>query len=134
MEIKKNVLSPEEYHRLFTSVGWEAPSIEQIKAALEHSLCTFSVCDGERVIGMARLLGDSAMTFYIKDLAAEKGYQGRGAGKLLMESIQEYIESQLPEGWKAGVELMSVKGKEEFYKRFAFEEWDGTGMIYMAGR
>ena len=51
-----------------------------------------------------------------------------------MESIQEYIESQLPEGWKAGVELMSVKGKEEFYKRFAFEEWDGTGMIYMAGR
>ena len=87
MEIKKNVLSPEEYHRLFTSVGWEAPSIEQIKAALEHSLCTFSVCDGERVIGMARLLGDSAMTFYIKDLAVEKGYQGRGAGKLLMESI-----------------------------------------------
>ena len=86
------------------------------------------------MIGMARLLGDSAMTFYIKDLAVEKGYQGRGAGKLLMESIQEYIESQLPEGWKAGVELMSVKGKEEFYKRFAFEEWDGTGMIYMAGR
>ena len=51
-----------------------------------------------------------------------------------MESVQEYIESQLPEGWKASVELMSVKGKEEFYKRFAFEEWDGTGMIHMAGR
>ena len=45
MEIKKNVLSPEEYYRLFTSVGWEAPPIEQIRAALEHSLCTFSVCD-----------------------------------------------------------------------------------------
>ena len=119
MKIKKNVLSPEEYYRLFTSVGWEVPPMEQIRAALEHSLCTFSVCDGERVIGMARLLGDSAMTFYIKDLAVETGYQGRGVGRLLMESVQE---------------LMSVKGKEEFYKRFAFEEWDGTGMIHMAGR
>ena len=134
MKIKKNVLSPEEYYRLFTSVGWEVPPMEQIRAALEHSLCTLSVCDGERVIGMARLLGDSAMTFYIKDLAVETGYQGRGVGRLLMESVQEYIESQLPEGWKASVELMSVKGKEEFYKRFAFEEWDGTGMIHMAGR
>ena len=104
MKIKKNVLSPEEYYRLFTSVGWEVPPMEQIRAALEHSLCTFSVCDGERVIGMARLLGDSAMTFYIKDLAVETGYQGRGVGRLLMESVQEYIESQLPEGWKASVE------------------------------
>lgn len=35
MEVKVNTLTPELFLELYTSVGWEAPRVQQVKEALK---------------------------------------------------------------------------------------------------
>lgn len=89
----------------------------------------------DKAVGMARLLGDHAMSYYIKDVAVSPRYQGMGIGRVLVETIESYIQNELEDGWAVSLELISSKGNEEFYRKFGFEErpceWDGAGMVKM---
>jgi ribosomal protein S18 acetylase RimI-like enzyme len=84
---------------------------------------------------MARLLGDGGMAFYLKDFVILPEFQGKGIGKELLNYVQNYIRNQLKDGWQTKIELMSAQGKEEFYKKFGFEEmpsqYIGAGMAKM---
>ena len=135
MTLYCNVLTPKLFLELYQSVGWEAPGLDQIERALENSFATFCAYDGEVPVGMARLLGDGGMSFYIKDFAVRPDYQGKGVGRQLMTAIEEYIISHIPNGWAVSLELISSKGREPFYEKFDFEkrpcDWDGAGMFKM---
>ena len=135
VEIKENVLKADEFIKLYNSVGWCAPDSEQVKLALEHSLCTFSLYNDGQLVGMVRLIGDRAMSYYVKDFVILPQEQGHGFGRMLMERIKNYIYQQLPSGWAAALELMSADGKEGFYQKFGFKsrpyENCGAGMFQM---
>ena len=135
MTVQINELSPDLYLCLYRSVGWDAPGLEQIEKALEGSLATFCACDGDMPVGMARLIGDGGMSFYIKDFAVLPDYQGQGVGRALMNAMESWIEKQLQPGWAVSLELISSKGRESFYAKFGFEQrpcdWDGAGMFKM---
>ena len=135
MMVKQDALTSSLFMQLYRSVGWDAPGLEQIETALKNSIVTFCAYDGEVPVGMARLLGDGGMSFYIKDFAVRPEYQGKGVGRLLMNAMEEYIRSQLPNGWAVSLELISSKGREPFYEKFGFEQrpcdWDGAGMFKM---
>lgn len=138
MTVQINELSPDLYLCLFRSVGWDAPGLDQIEKALEGSLATFCACDGDMPVGMARLMGDGGMSFYIKDFAVLPDYQGQGVGRALMNAMESWIEKQLKPGWAVSLELISSKGRESFYAKFGFEQrpndWDGAGMMKMVWR
>lgn len=138
MTVQINELSPELYLCLYRSVGWDAPGLDQIEKALEGSLATFCACDGDMPVGMARLMGDGGMSFYIKDFAVLPDYQGQGVGRALMNAMESWIEKQLKPGWAVSLELISSKGRESFYAKFGFEQrpndWDGAGMMKMVWR
>lgn len=135
MNIEMNTLTPELFLDLYTSVGWEPPCIKQVKVALQNTLVSFVAYEGERTVGMVRLLGDGGMSFYVKDFAVVSNYQGQGVGKALMSAVQEYILSHIRENWAVSLELISTKEAVNFYKRQGFEErpcdWDGPGMFKM---
>ena len=135
MTVQTNLLTPKLFLELYQSVGWDAPGLDQIERALENSFATFCAYDGEVPVGMARLLGDGGMSFYIKDFAVRPEYQGKGVGRQLMTAIEEYIISHIPNGWAVSLELISSKGREPFYEKFDFEkrpcDWDGAGMFKM---
>lgn len=138
MTVQINELSPDLYLRLYRSVGWDAPGLDQIEKALEGSLATFCACDGNMLVGMARLIGDGGMSFYIKDFAVLPDYQGQGVGRALMNAMESWIKEQLQPGWAVSLELISSKGKKSFYAKFGFEQrpndWDGAGMMKMVWR
>ena len=69
MEIRKNALTPELFLELYRSVGWEPPCREQAEAALDHTLADFVAYERDRPVGMARVIGDQGMSFYVKDFA-----------------------------------------------------------------
>ena len=135
MTLYCNALTPELFLEIYQSVGWEAPGLDQIERALQGSLATFCVYDGGQPVGMARLLGDGGMSFYIKDFAVRPEYQSKGIGRMLMEAMESHITASIRDGWAVSLELISSKGREPFYEKFGFEQrpcdWDGAGMFKM---
>ena len=122
----------QEYNYLRIQVGWGGYNDEQAAAfGLEQSLFHVTVRDGDELIGMGRVIGDGAITFYIQDVIVHEDYRGQGIGKSIMERIMAYIARVAVEG--AVVGLFAAEGKEPFYERFEFiprpSEGLGKGMI-----
>ena len=136
-EIRKNTLTAAEFHALYTSVGWDAPAMEQIEVALTHSAAVFAVYDTacNRPVGMARLIGDGGMSFYIKDFAVLPEYQHCCIGSLLMHAVKDHIRAVIADGWAVSLECISTPGAVPFYEKHGFEPRpnvrDGPGMMQM---
>lgn len=68
----------------------------------------------------------------IADVMVSTEFQGRGIGRMIMEQMMGFIRENLADGLTVMVNLMSVKGKEGFYRKFGFierpNEKDGAGM------
>lgn len=94
--------------------------------------------DGEKAVGMVRLLGDGGMSFYLKDFVVLPEYQGMGVGKCLLQEAEQYIRRRIANDWAVSLELISTKEAVTFYKKQGFEErpcaWDGPGMFKMIQR
>ncbi len=137
MEVKVNSLTPELFLDLYTSVGWEAPAVQQVKEALKNTLVTFTAYENHNAVGMVRLIGDGGMSFYIKDFAVRPSFQSKGVGTILIESIERYIKENIDENWAVSLELISTKDAVGFYIKRGFEErpceWDGPGIFKMIG-
>lgn len=135
LEVRMNVLTPELFLELYKSVGWESPCVEQVCAALENTLATFTCYDYDCPVGMARVIGDKGMSFYIKDFAVLPAYQGKGVGKCIITALEDYVQTCKPADWAVSLELISSKEAVGFYKKYGFEErpcaWDGPGMFKM---
>ncbi len=121
-----------EYNHLRDHVGWSTyVDADAAAYGLEHSLFHVTVRDGDELIGMGRVIGDGAITFYIQDVIVREDYRGQGIGKAIMERIMIYIARTATEC--AVVGLFAAKGKEAFYERFDFigrpNEALGKGMI-----
>ena len=108
----------EEYNQLRQSVGWGIYERSVVLQALPDSLYfVCAVSDGE-IIGMARVVGDGGIAYYIQDVIVKPDYQRQGIGTQLMDKIMEYIRVHANNNSIIG--LMAAKGKEPFYKRYGF--------------
>jgi ribosomal protein S18 acetylase RimI-like enzyme len=83
------------------------------------------------LIGYGRVIGDRGFTIYIQDVIVKPAFQKQGVGLKIMSIIMKYIKDNYGRGTYIG--LMASRGKEKFYKRFAFIERPndhfGAGMI-----
>lgn len=135
IELKRSILTADKFIVLAESVGWGHPSIEQIEIALENSIYTACVTDGNEIIAMGRIIGDNSMSYFIKDVVVNPEYQGKGIGKLLINDMLSFLKERTQKGWKFCVELMSASGKEVFYEKFGFERRPsssgGAGMFLL---
>lgn len=134
-KIAVDTLTADVFLSLYHAVGWEPPGRDQVKHALSNSLASFTAYAGDTPVGMARLLGDGGMSFYIKDFAVLPAWQGKGVGRALMDALHEYIFKSIQPGWAVSLELISTPSAAAFYRRQGFEDrpcdWDGPGMFKM---
>lgn len=133
MFLKINELDVNTYLSLRKTVNWKTLTEEQAKRAIGGSLFTVTVFDNGQAVGMGRLVGDGAVICYIQDLIVVPTYQGKGVGKLIMDTLIDFVkEMQLP-NTQIMVDLMCAKGREEFYTKYGFvsrpTENLGPGMI-----
>ena len=123
--IKYNELSAEDFIYLWESVWDETPSIDQVKLAMENTLFRVSVFDGEKIIAMARVIGDKGLSYYIKDVVVLPEYQGKGVGRILINELLKYVNDNGIKNTDIYVELCAMPEVAEFYKKCGFDSNDG---------
>jgi GNAT superfamily N-acetyltransferase len=118
IQIIDRIPTPEEYLQFRRDVGWREHLEEVARRGLAGTL--FGVCayaDGA-LAGMARVIGDGAMVFYIQDVIVRPAFQRRGIGARIMDRVMEYI--RLHANQNSVVGLMAAKGVEPFYTAYGF--------------
>lgn len=121
ISIKYNELSAEEFILLWETVWGQEPTLEQTKLAMEHTLFRVSIFDDDKIIAMARMIGDMGLDYYIKDVVVRPEYQGIGIGRMLINELLKYINDNGIRGTNIFVELCAMPDKIPFYKRFGFD-------------
>lgn len=120
----------EDYLELRERVGQEEKRGEKIsEQALRNSLLVVSVYEGEKLVGLGRVVGDGGITYIVSDIMVDKEYQRKGIGRKILERIDKYLESKKEEG--VYMCLIAKKPADELYRKYGFEEIDESrvGML-----
>ncbi|HEY6391995.1 MAG TPA: GNAT family N-acetyltransferase [Bryobacteraceae bacterium] len=103
-------------HAYLTRSYWaEGISKDLMAKAIAGSLC-FSVFDGSRQIGFARVVTDRATFAYLCDVYILEEYTGRGLGKWLMQELQSHPDLQ---GLRRFV--LVTRDAHGLYQQFGFQ-------------
>ncbi len=121
LTVKYNELTAEQFIELWETVWGDGPSLVQTKLAMQHTLFRVSIWDADRIIAMARMLGDMGLNYYIKDVVVRPEYQGKGIGRMLINELIKFVNDNGVRGTDIFVELCAVPDKVPFYKKFGFE-------------
>ena len=119
----------EEFVAVTTAVGWaDAYDPAAIPASLAASLHGVVALEGDRVIGIGRLVGDGAIYYYLQDLAVLPERQRRGVGAAILTRLEEWIAGRA--GTRTFVGLFAAGESVSLYRRFGYAVHEGmTGMF-----
>ena len=76
---------------LYASVGWTAYTDrpEVLKAGFEHSLLCLAAYEGDRLVGLLRVVGDGQTVVLLQDILVHPDHQRRGIGTMLVQVALE---------------------------------------------
>ncbi|MDE5853550.1 MAG: GNAT family N-acetyltransferase, partial [Ruminococcus sp.] len=120
LTVKYNELSAEEFIYLWESVWDNAPSLEQTELAMRNTLFRVSVFDRQKIIAMARMIGDMGLNYYIKDVVVKPEYQHKGIGKMLINELMKFVKDNGIKETGVFVELCAMPDKIPFYEKQGF--------------
>ncbi|MCQ2460477.1 MAG: GNAT family N-acetyltransferase [Ruminococcus sp.] len=119
--IKYNELTAEQFITLWESVWGNGPSVEQTELAMKNTLFRISVWDNDKIVAMARMIGDMGLDYYIKDVVVIPEYQHKGIGRMMINELLNFINENGVKGTDIFVELCAMPDKIPFYSKFGFE-------------
>ena len=116
---KQDVVKLEDVLHLYQAVGWTnyTNQPQMLEQALPHSLAVYLAFDGEKIVGLIRLVGDSFSSVFVQDLIVLPSYQRQGIGSLLMkEALKDYKDAYQ-------VQLVTEETERTlgFYRSMGFE-------------
>ena len=129
---KQDVVKLEDVLHLYQAVGWTnyTNQPQMLEQALPHSLVVYLAFDGEKIVGLIRLVGDGFSSVFVQDLIVLPTYQRQGIGSALMK--------QALGDFKGAYQVQLVTEQTEknvvFYRSMGFETlstYDCTGMTWV---
>ncbi|AJH16125.1 MULTISPECIES: GNAT family N-acetyltransferase [Myroides] len=129
-----DIIEPEDYINMRITCGLSEKRIMAAVIGLANSLCCVSILDTEnndKFVGMGRLVGDGGCHCQVVDICVLPEYQGQGLGKLVMTTLTEFINDNLPES--CYVNLIADGEAYKLYEHYGFKEvWPvSRGMGYV---
>ena len=129
---KERSVSIDDVLHLYQAVGWTnyTNQPQMLAQALSHSLATYLARDGEKIVGLVRLVGDGFSSVFVQDLIVLPSYQRQGIGSNLMkEALADYKDAYQ-------IQLVTEQTEKTlgFYRSLGFETlstYDCTGMIWV---
>ncbi len=133
--IEEGTPPADELWRVFATTGWNDEyhlSPAELTASFEASWVVLGAYEDDRLVGVGRVVSDSAVHAMIYDLIVVPERQGTGIGQELLARLVERCT-------KAGirdVQLFCAKGKRSFYEKrgFVARPEDAPGMQWDPGR
>ena len=122
---EEKIFTVEQVQKLFLSVGWvsgEYPT--RLYKALMNSSTVISAWDGDRLVGLIRVLDDSELVAYMHYVLVHPDYHGQGIAGHMVELVKEKYKNYLY------IELMPEERKNAvFYEKHGFQiVQDGVAM------
>ncbi len=93
---------------------------ERTERALENSL-VFGLYDGNKQIGIARVVTDYAIFAYLCDVFIHEDYRTHGLGKWLIETIHSHPDLQGLRRW-----TLATRDAHGLYKQFGWDALSNT--------
>ena len=129
---KQDVVKLEDVLHLYQAVGWTnyTNQPQMLEQALPHSLAVYLAFDGEKIVGLIRLVGDGFSSVFVQDLIVLPSYQRQGIGSSLMkEALEDFKEV-----YQVQLATEQTEKNVGFYRSMGFETlstYDCTGMIWV---
>ena len=129
---KERSVSINDVLHLYQAVGWTnyTNQPQMLAQALSHSLATYLARDGEKIVGLVRLVGDGFSSVFVQDLIVLPSYQRQGIGSNLMkEALADYKDA-----YQIQLATEQTEKTLAFYRSLGFETlstYDCTGMIWV---
>jgi GNAT superfamily N-acetyltransferase len=123
-----------EYIDLRTGMGWGRIDEDTAKRTVQAAAFTVCLRRQDLLVGVARVMGDGALYFFLADLIVAPEFHGSGYGDRLMHAVTSYFDRSAMPG--ATITLVPLNGQETFYEKFGFVRCPsgpfGTAMHYAA--
>ena len=103
-----------EVCQLFERAPLGSREPDRLRRASEQSSIVCSAYDDEMLVGFGRAISDGEYYSAVYDVVVLPEYQGWGIGRTIMKALLECLPS-------GSVLILSVPGKEGFYKKLGFE-------------
>ena len=116
------------YQQMRIDCGLSAKSTEAAEIGLANSLYAVMIQSEGEVVGMGRVIGDGGCFCQVVDICVRPDHQGQGIGKLIMQQITNFIQTELPSS--CYVSLIADGNASYLYEKFGFQETmpEGRGM------
>ena len=107
-----------EFTALRRETIWGTPDHVTTKTVLNHSFSGVVAIDRNKVIGMARTVGDGCLILYIQDVVVTPPHRSKGIGQALIRAvINDAVKSCLP---SCTIGLFAATGQAGFYEKLGF--------------
>ena len=129
---KQEIVKLEDVLHLYQAVGWTnyTNQPQMLEQALPHSLAVYLAFDGEKIVGLIRLVGDGFSSVFVQDLIVLPSYQRQGIGSSLMKEAL----GNFKEAYQVQLATEETETNVGFYRSMGFEilsTYDCTGMIWI---
>jgi GNAT superfamily N-acetyltransferase len=109
-----------EYEALVRAVGWARyTNLEAAPAALQNTRYSVVAVEGDRAVGMARVVGDGATACFVQDVMVLPDRQRQGIGTALMGAVMGYFRRVTPR--QSSIGLFTGRNLAGFYEQHGFE-------------
>ena len=88
---------------------------EKTEQSIQNSL-VFGLYDGNKQIGLARVITDYSVFAYLCDVFIDETYRAHGLGKWLMQTIMEYPDLKEVRRW-----LLATSDAHGLYRQYGFK-------------
>lgn len=115
----------DQVQELFLSLNWVSGQYPtRLYKALMNSPTVFTAWEGDRLVGLTRLLDDGELVAFMHYVLVHPSYHGQGIGGKMMDMVREKYKNYLY------IDIMPEESKNaEFYKRHGFNILpDGVAM------
>lgn len=112
---------------LYGAVGWTNYTArpDMLRAGYEGSLAAWCAFEGDKLVGIARVVGDGATIVFVQDLIVAPSHQRTGIGTRLMQAVMNRFSDVYQ------MELLTDDGSGAcaLYERLDFVRSDAMGCV-----